>query len=203
MADMINDLVVHRGNSLVNMLSPIKQVGYYVDAGFKKIEIDIYAISESTYKFCHPMDSNNVTETHNLYDGFLNDLVKQYPPHTEWYVDLKCLDLDNAPRVMMQYIADTFGKSAVFTAAQHEILDFMYQRGMCTAQYFKDGIDPRLDHEPDFYIQSASGDLSDQKRKTIVYCPTAASALSYLSEGFAGGMVDGRLLITSNIDSKA
>lgn len=187
---------MHRGNSPVNEQSPIEQVRYYIDAGFTKIEIDIYATSEMTYKFCHPQDDDKVEAIHDLYDGYLEKLVAKYP-NVEWFVDLKCLNLDEVPLKMMQHLSDTFGNQAVFVAAQAEILEFMNNQGRQTGQYFKENIEQSLSYEPDFYIQSMADDLKYPNQKTIVQCPTIDGALDSLSRGFAGATVDGCLLINT------
>ena len=112
------DLIIHRGNSPYNRPTPIEQVEYYIGAGFRKIEIDIYALSEAEYKFCHPLDAQRVNEIHKLNDGYLKVLVEKHP-NVEWLVD-------------------SFGKAALFIAAQKKILEFMHQQNMRTAQYFRD-----------------------------------------------------------------
>ena len=191
---MNQDLIVHRANSPVNQPTPLQQVEHYINAGFAKIEIDIYATSELEYKFCHPQDSSKETETHDLRDGFLEDLVVKHPG-VEWFVDLKCLDLAEAPKSMMQHLSGVFGESAVFTAAQDEILNFMNSEGRRTAQYFKGDNSPSLSFEPTFYTLTSKDDFMYPIHKTIVYCPEATIGLDFLMRGFAGAMVDGELLL--------
>lgn len=191
----ITEIIVHRGNSPANKTEPLAQVNYYVDAGFKKIEIDIYATSATTYKFCHPFDRDKVDEVHNIKDGFLEKMVRQLSD-VEWYVDLKCLDLDKVPLELLRYLTDVFGNSGIITAAQHEILEFSHKLDRKTAQYFKDNVSPDLDYTPDFFVQNDSEKKTFQKKETIVYCPDSKVALNYLSEGYAGTMVDGNRLIT-------
>ena len=190
----ISDIIVHRGNSPVNTNSPLEQVGFYADAGFTKIEIDIYVITELTYKFCHPLDAGRIEEVYGLDDIFLNQLVEKYP-NVEWYVDLKCLDLGGVPREMMQHLVDVFGTLAIFTAAQHEILEFMYKAGMRTGQYFKPSISQELDYKPNLYIQDDGNMLQYPRQETIVYCHDLRIATDYINKGFRGVMIDGDVLI--------
>lgn len=192
----ITEIIVHRGNSPVNTTEPLEQVNYYVNAGFKKIEIDIYATSEVTYKFCHPLDRDKVNEIHGIDDGFLENTIKHLPD-VEWYVDLKCLDLDKVPLKLLQYLIDVFGGSAIFTAAQAEIVEYAHSQNQKTAQYFKDNLPSKLNYEPDFFVQNDSDAKSYQKEKTIIYCPDSKVALNYLEEGYAGAMVDGNRLTSS------
>ena len=184
------EIIVHRGNSPVNTNGPLEQVKYYAKAGFNKIEIDIYALSETTYKFCHPLDRDKIDEAHSIGDGFLEEVVKQLPD-VEWYVDLKCLDLDEVPTRLLQYLVDVFGNSGVITAAQSEILEFAHKAKRRTAQYFKDNISPSLDFDPDLFVQNHSDDKTFQKTNTMVYCPDPDVALEYLEEGYVAAMVDG------------
>ncbi len=192
----ITKIIVHRGNSLVNKTEPLEQVNYYVEVGFKKIEIDIYATSETTYKFCHPLDREKVEEMHDINEEFLEMIVDQFPD-VEWYVDLKCLDMDKVPLELLQYLTDVFGNSGIIIAAQPEILEFAHNLSKKTAQYFKDNLDSKLDYIPDLFIQNDSENMKFQKESTIVYCPDSKIALSYLDEGYAGAMVDGNKLIAS------
>lgn len=87
------------------------------------MEIDIYAIAQTAFKFCHALDREKVDEVHDLTDGFLPQVVNRFPG-VEWFVDLKCLDLDSAPKEMMQYLVDSFGKPSIFISAQQEVLGF-------------------------------------------------------------------------------
>ena len=192
----ITETIVHRGNSPINMNEPLEQVGYYAKAGFKKIEIDIYATSEVTYKFCHPLDAGKVNEVYGIDDGFLEDAVKQLPD-VEWYVDLKCLDLDKVPLKLLQYLIDVFGESGIITSAQVEIIEYAHSQNQKTAQYFKDNIPSKLNCEPDFFLQNESQGKSPQKAKTIIYCQDLKNALNYLEEGYAGAMVDGNKLASN------
>lgn len=192
----ITEIIVHRGNSPVNTTEPLEQVSYYVNAGFKKIEIDIYAISETRYKFCHPLDREGVNEVYDIHDGFLENLIKQLP-EVEWYVDLKCLDLEGVPLELLHYLTDVFGKNSIIIAAQHEILEFAHKVGRKTAQYFKDSLNDNLDYSPDLFIQNDSDTKTYQKENTIIHCPDSKAALSYLTEGYAGVMVDGNKLISN------
>jgi hypothetical protein len=189
----ITEIIIHRGNSPVNKTEPLEQVNYYVEAGFKKIEIDIYATSETTYKFCHPLDRDKIDEIHNIKDGFLEMALEQFPD-VQWYVDLKCLDLDTLPFKLLQYLTDVFGNTGIFTAAQHEILEFANKVNRKTAQYFKNNISSDLDYTPDLFVHNDTENKTFQKKKTIVYCPDSKVALNYLSEGYAGVMVDGNKL---------
>lgn len=191
---MKQNIIVHRGNSPLNKKTPVEQVEQYIAAGYSKIEIDIYAISESTYKFCHPLDGSVVDEIYDIKDGFVESLVKNYPS-IEWLVDLKCLDLNSTPILMMQYLSDTIGDSAIFIAAQKEILEFMSKKGRRIGQYFNSNTRPSFSREPDLYIQNASESMVYPHHRTIVHCQDVADSLDYLSRGFAGGMVDGYLLI--------
>jgi hypothetical protein len=192
----IKEIIVHRGNSPVNTTEPLEQVNYYANTGFKKIEIDIYATSEVTYKFCHPLYKDKVNEIHGIDDGFLESMIKQLPD-VEWYVDLKCLDLDKVPLKLLQYLIDVFGDSAIFTAAQAEIVEYAHSQNQKTAQYFKVNIPSKLNFIPDFFVQNDSDAKSYRKEKTIVYCPDSKVALNYLVKGYAGAMVDGNKLICS------
>ena len=192
----ITDIIIHRGNSPIEAIEPLEQVRIYANAGFKKIEIDIYATSESTYKFCHPLDRDKINEVHNIDDGFLESVVKQLP-EVEWYVDLKCLDLDEVPVKLLQHLIDVFGNSGIITAAQPEIIQFAHSQKQETAQYFKDNISSKLNYEPNFFVQNESDSNSYLKGKTIVYCLEPKAALNCLDEGFAGAMVDGDKLIVS------
>lgn len=189
----ITDIIVHRGNSPVNKTGPLEQVNYYVDAGFKKIEIDVYATSETAYKFCHPLDRDKVNEVHGILDGFLE--IVERDPGVEWYVDLKCLDLDKVPLKLLRYLTDVFGSTGIITAAQPEILEYAHKQNRKTGQYFKDNISSKLHYEPNFFIQNNSDTKSYEKEKTIIYCTDSKAALNYLDEGYAGAMVDGNKLI--------
>lgn len=192
----ITEIIVHRGNSPANITEPLDQVGYYVEAGFKKIEIDIYATAETTYKFCHPLDRDRINEIHDINEGFLEKVVSKFAG-VEWYVDLKCLDLDKVPLKLLRYLIDVFGDSSIITAAQPEILQFSHNLRKKTAQYFKENLASELDYMPDFFIQNDSDDKSFQKESTIVYCLDSKAALGYLNEGYAGAMVDGNKLTAS------
>lgn len=189
------EIIVHRGNSPIGNIEPLEQVNIYANAGFQKIEIDIYATSDGTYKFCRPLDRDKVNETHGIDDGFLENMVTQLP-NVEWYVDLKCLDLDKVPLKLLQYLTDVFGDSGIITAAQAEILEYAHSRNQKTAQYFKDNIPSKLNYEPDFFVQNESDAKSYQKEKTIIYCLDPKEAINYLNEAYAGAMVDGNKLIS-------
>ena len=187
-------IIVHRGNSPIGNIEPLEQVNIYANAGFQKIEIDIYATSDVTYKFCHPLDRDKVNETHGIGDGFLENMVKQLPD-VEWYVDLKCLDLDKVPLKLLEYLGDVFGDSGISTSAQSEIIEYAHNRNKKTAQYFKGNIPSKLNYEPDFFVQKDSDAKSHQKEKTIIYCIDSKVANSYLNKGYSGAMVDGNKLI--------
>jgi hypothetical protein len=174
------------------MSTPLEQIGSYVDDGYTRIEIDIYALSETTYKFCHPLDRERVDEIHDLDEDYLKDLVKAYP-QVEWLVDLKCLDLGKAPLAMMQHIADSFGGSAVVVADQTEILEFMHDRGMRTCQYFRDGVQKEVNFIPNFFIQNPSDNVNHHS-KTILFCSSLEQVSEQQDKNFAGLMVDGNLL---------
>lgn len=191
----ITEIIVHRGNSPVNRSGPLEQVLCYADAGFRKIEIDIYAVSETTYKFCHPLDRDNVNEIHGIDDGFLEKMVEQLPD-VEWYVDLKCLDLDRVPMRLLQHLINVLGDSGIITAAQAEIVEYAHSRNQKTAQYFKDNTPSKLNYEPEFFVQNDSDAKLYPKDKTIIYCLDPKAALNYLEEGYAGAMVDGSKLIS-------
>ena len=188
-------IIVHRGNSPIGNIEPLEQVNIYANAGFQKIEIDIYATSDVTYKFCHPLDRDKVNETHGIGDGFLENMVKQLPI-VEWYVDLKCLDLDKVPLKLLEYLGDVFGDSGIITSAQSEIIEYAHNRNKKTAQYFKGNIPSKLNYEPDFFVQKDSDAKSHQKEKTIIYCLDSKVANSYLNKGYIGAMVDGNKLIS-------
>ena len=190
------DLILHRANSPVNMPSPLEQVDYYVRDGYNKLEIDIYAVAENVYKFCHPLDREKVTETHDLNDTFLAELVAKYPD-VEWMVDLKCLDLDKVPMDMVRHLVDTFNETAIFTAAQREILEYAHENGKRTALYFKKSVDSQLNYEPDFYMHLATQELNYPTEKTIVFCLSLEEAEKYLGDNHAGVMADGHWTINS------
>lgn len=192
----ITEIIVHRGNSPVNTKEPLEQVRYYAKAGFNKIEIDVYATSETTYKFCHPLDRDKVNEIHSVNDGFLENMVNQLPK-VEWYIDLKCLDLDEVPFKLLQYLINMFGDSGIITAAHAEIVEYAHNQNQKTAQYFKDNIPSKLNYEPDFFVHNESDTKSYKKEKTIIYCSDPKVALNYLEQGYAGAMVDGNKLISS------
>ncbi len=192
----ITNIVVHRGNSPVDVAEPLEQVSYYVRAGFTKIEIDIYATSEMTFKFCHPLDRDRINEVYDINEGFIEKIVAQFP-EVEWYVDLKCLDLDKVPLKLLRYLTDVFGSSGIIIAAQPEILEYAHNLGKKTAQYFKDDLASKLDYTPDLFMQNDSENKTFQKENMIVYCLDSKVALSYLDEGYAGAMVDGNKLTAS------
>ena len=188
------EIIVHRGNSPVNTADPFDQVSYYAEQGFQKIEVDIYAISETTFKFCHPVDADRIASTHTLHDGFLEKLVAKFP-NIMWFVDLKCLDLDNIPMELLQFLVGTFKDTDVFTAAQHEILELAHSANHPTAQYFKDNTESTLNYTPEFFILDDRQDKTLQQSKTLVFCPDSTTALTYIADGFAGAIVDGDKLI--------
>lgn len=190
----ITNIIVHRGNSPIGNIGPLEQVNIYANAGFKKIEIDIYATSERTYRFCHPLDRDKVTEVHGIDDGFIEIMIKQLPD-VEWYVDLKCLDLDKVPLKLLQYLIDASNDSGIITAAQAEIIEYAHSRNQKTAQYFKDNTPSNLNYEPEFFVQNDSNAKLYPKDKTIIYCADPIMALGCLEEGYAGAMVDGSKLI--------
>lgn len=188
------DYIVHRANSPQNTKTPVDQVAYYIGLGFSKVEIDIYAITQTTYKFCHPIDKDKVAEVHDIHDGFLRELVTKFP-RALWFVDLKCLDLEETPTDMIDYIIEAFGSSGIFISAQREILDYIHHQGIQTGQYFRAHEDVKLDFEPDFYLKSTVEGLCYPKQKTVFCSKDLATAKEHLADGFAGIMVDGDLLI--------
>lgn len=189
----ITDIIVHRANSPASKTDPLSQLIYYAENGFRKLEIDIYAVSDTQYKFCHPLDRDRIDEMHHIDDGFLEHVAKQLPD-VEWYLDLKCLDLDAVPLEFLQYLADAFGNAGIFIAAQPQILEFAHQAHHRTAQYFKHDTSRNLTFVPDVFIQDDAENKSYPKEKTIVYCPDSTAALAYLHDGYGGAMVDGTKL---------
>lgn len=189
------DYIVHRANSAVNTTTAREQVAYFAMHGFTRLEIDIYAISEKAYKFCHPLDAAHVHDIHTLDDGYLLSLVEEFP-HITWLVDLKCLDLPKAPESMLRMLVDTFGKSAMFIASQKEILEYAYSLGSRTVRYFRDDTTP-LSFEPDFHIYDAPFEPIENSETVIIYCSTFDQALPYQTKGFTNIMLDANLFISS------
>lgn len=189
-------IIVHRGNSPVNTTGPLEQVSYYVAAGFKKIEIDIYAVSETSYKFCHPLDNDKVDEIHTINDGYLEKIPENFP-EVEWYIDLKCLDLDKVPLSLLRYLMDAFDNKGVITAVQPEILKFAHKANRKTAQCFKNDFSPNLGYTPDLFVLNDAEIKRFQKKNTVIYCQDQKIALKYIEDGYAGAMVDGNKLITA------
>ena len=189
----VHDIIVHRANSLFNQATTLGQVEYYIQAGFKKLEIDIYAVTPTTYLFCHPNSRSDDPVPHTLDDGFLTELVAKNPD-VEWMVDPKCLDLDEMPKDFVQFLIDTFPGS-VLTAGQAEILEFAHSRGMRTNQFFRDYLDASLSYEPYSFSQQSSTPLARPKEKTIVHCNSVEEALRYKNDGVKDVMVDGHLLV--------
>ena len=188
-------IIVHRANSPLSGITPEEQVSIYYSEGFRKIEIDVYAVSEFTYKFCHPLDKEKITKVYNFDDNFLFNFVKKLPG-VEWYVDLKCLDLESVPLEMLEHLANVFGGSSIFIAAQKEILEFINKNDLLTGQYFKEGISSDLGFEPDSYIID-EGDIVDYPNsKTIIFTKEHTNIDNLLEEGYKLVMIDGAKLLS-------
>ena len=191
----IQDIIVHRGNSPVNKSSSREQTLHYVELGFKRIEIDIYATAPDTFKFCHPLVRDQVHEEYKLNDGFMEKLV-QDGGDTIWLVDLKCLDLDEPPVEVFKYLTDSFRKTDYFVSAQREILQAAHDAGIPEIQYFRDDMEPDLGFTPFGYTQSADN-IQYEKDRVVVNCDTPDQALGFVDQGYFGAMVDGDKLLAA------
>lgn len=66
---------------------------------------------------------------------------------------------------------------------------------MRTGQYFKDGFDPMLDFEPDFYSVNAGNEGQYPKERSFITCATLDDAERYLKAGYVRAMIEAEYLI--------
>jgi|GEM_PF-2935559 len=179
------DVFLHRANSPRGTNTPVMQLEQYVDAGFYRFEVDVYTPTDTTYKFCHALDTDKVINTHEIGDGYLESVVQRFP-QVEWLVDLKCLHLPEAPKELMEYLTRAFGNAAIYIGVRQHILECYRELGVKTGQYFYDNEEPpQLSFEPDYYFQSIDKDLIFPANKTIYSCKTFARAAEFLDSNFS------------------
>lgn len=178
------DVFLHRANSPRGTNTPEEQLQYYVDAGFYRFEVDVFTPTEGTYKFCHAVDADRVSQEHEQNDGYLESIVERFPT-AEWLVDLKCVHLPEAPKEMMAYITRVFGSAAIYIGVRQNVLEYYHELGVRTGQYFyRSEEPPQLNFEPDFYTQSAGDAFRFPHSKTIYSCKTFENASQLFDSDF-------------------
>lgn len=178
------DVFLHRANLPRGENSPVDQLQQYVDKGFYRFEVDVFTPTETTYKFCHALDADKVADVHVIGDGYLESVVQRFP-QTEWLVDLKCLNLPDAPKEIMRYLVKVFGNAAIYIGVRQDVLEYYHNLGAKTGQYFySDEEPPVLTFEPDFYCQSIDRELTFPPEKTIYSCKTFDRAVEFYDSEF-------------------